>query len=95
MGVGVAEGVAVGVALGVEVGVGEGVGVDPDCTSKEPMSIRPFLTRKKFGPRWSNKGGGVKLGSPASMAGLRGKGRCVNVGPPLSCNRPSIGSVLI
>ena len=53
MGVGVAEGVAVGVALGVEVGVGEGVGVDPDCTSKEPMSIRPFLTRKKSGPRWS------------------------------------------
>jgi len=35
------------------------------------------------------------LGSPASMAGLPGNSAWVNVGPPLSCNGPSIGSVLI
>jgi hypothetical protein len=57
------------VAVGVEVGVG--VGVNP-CTSKEPMSIRPFTTRLNPGPRWSYKGGGLKLESPASMAGLSG-----------------------
>ena len=40
----------VGVTLGVEVGVGVGV---ISCTSNEPMSMRPPLTRSKPGPRWS------------------------------------------
>ena len=105
VGVGVRE--AVPVAVGVDVGVGEavpvavavavgvGVGVPPTCTSNEPMSIPLPLTRSKPGPRWSKKGGGTKLGSPASMAGLPGKRACVKVGPPLSCSGPSIGSVLI
>jgi len=37
----------------------------------------------------------VKFGSPASIAGLPGESACVNVGPPLLCNGPSIGLVLI
>src|SRR6266404_151533 len=95
--VGVAVGVGVGVALGVAVGVavGVGVGVEPDCTSKEPISMRPFTTRSKPGPRWSKNGGGVKFGSPASIAGLLFNSSWVNVGPPLFCNGPSSGSVLI
>jgi hypothetical protein len=107
--VGVAETVAVAVAVGVNVAVGEavlvavavgdavgvGVGVPPTCTSNEPMSMRPLTTRSKPGPRWSKSGGGVKAGSPASMAGLPGKSACVKVAPPLSCSGPSIGSVLI
>ena len=64
-------------------------------TSNEPLSIRPFTTRLKPGPRWSKKGGGVKFGSPASIAGLLGNSACVNVGPPLSCKGPSSGAVLI
>ena len=64
------------------------VGVGP-CTSNEPISMRPFTTRSKPGPRWSKKGGGVKFGSPALMAGLPGNNACVKVGPPLSCNGPS------
>ena len=74
-----------GEGLGVGVAVGVGVGVGP-CTSNEPMSMRPFTTRSKPGPRWSYKGGGVKLGSPALIAGLPGNNACVKVGPPLSCN---------
>ena len=95
--VGVAAGVAVGVAVSVAVAVGVavGVGVPSVCTSNEPLSMRPFTTRLKPGPRWSKKGGGVKFGSPASMAGLPGNSACVKVGPPLSCNGPSSGSVLI
>ena len=93
--VGVDVGVGVGEALPVTVAVGLGVGVPPTCTSNEPMSIPLPLTRSNPGPRWSKKGGGTKLGSPASMAGLPGKRACVKVGPPLSCNGPSIGSVLI
>jgi len=91
---GVPVGVAVGVAVGVGVGVAVGVGVIP-CTSNEPTSSRPFLTRSKPAPRWSYNGGGVKLGSPALMAGLPSNSARVNVGPPLSCNGPSSGSVLI
>src|SRR6266481_4865517 len=91
--VGVAVGAGVGVGLAVGVGVGDGV--EPDCTSNEPISMRPFLTRKKPEPRWSKKGGGVKAGSPALTAGLPGNSACVKVGPPLSCNGPSIGSVLV
>ena len=93
VGVGVGVGVALGVAVGVAVGVG--VGVEPDCTSKEPISMRPFTTRSKPGPRWSKNGGGVKFGSPASIAGLLFNSSWVNVGPPLFCNGPSSGSVLI
>ena len=97
VGVNVAVGVAVGVVVGVGVVVvvGVGVGVPPLCTSKEPLSMRSFSTRGKPCPRWSKKGGGVKFGSPASMAELPGNSAWVNVGPPLSCNGPSIGSVLI
>ena len=95
VGVGDTVAVAVGVDVGVGEAVGLGVGVPPACTSNEPMSIRLPLTRSKPGPRWSKKGGGAKLGSPASMAGLPGKRACVKVGPPLSCSGPSIGSVLI
>ena len=94
-GLAVDVGVGVGEAVLVAVGVAVGVGVPPTCTSNEPMSIRLPLTRSKPGPRWSKKGGGAKLGSPASMAGLPGKRACVKVGPPLSCSGPSIGSVLI
>ena len=79
---GVAVGVAVAVGVGAGVSVGVGVGVGP-CTSKEPISTRPFTTRSKPGSRWSKKGGGVKLGSPALIAGLPGKSSCVKVGPPL------------
>ena len=92
--VGVWLGVGVDVAVAVGVGEGVGVGVAPLCTSKEPISMRPLTTRSKPGPRWSKKGGGVKFGSPASMAGLPGNSSCVNVGPPLFCNCPSNGSVL-
>ena len=84
---GVGSGCGVGVGLGVIVGVG--VGVRVGCTSKAPMSIRPFTTRLNSGPRWSNSG------RPASIAGLPTKSACVKVGPPLFCNRPSIGFVLI
>ena len=94
-GVDVGVAVAAGVGLGLAVGVGVGDGVEPDCTSNEPISMRPFLTRKNPGPRWSKKGGGVKAGSPALTAGLPGNSACVNVVPPLSCNGPSNGSVLI
>ena len=86
--------VAVGVDVGLAVGVGVGVPVEL-CTSNEPLSIRPFTTRLNPGPRWSNKGGGVKFGSPASIAGLLGNSACVKVGPPLSCKGPRSGSVLI
>jgi len=70
-------------------------------TSNAPMSMRLFTTRGKPEPRWSSDRGGVKelgsnAGSPASMAGLTGDNdnACVKVGPPLSCNGPSFGSVL-
>src|SRR5215475_2186511 len=96
VGLGVAVGVDVGVPEGVGDGEGEGVGVPPwPCISKEPMSMRAFATRSKPGPRWSKKGGGVKLGSPALIAGLFGNSAWVNVGPPLSWSGPSVGSVLI
>ena len=98
VGDGVATGVAVGVGVGVGVGAGVAVGVGVPvwpCTSNEPISSRPFTTRSKPRPRWSKKGGGVKAGSPALMAGLPGSKACVKVEPPLSCNGPSIGSVLI
>jgi hypothetical protein len=95
VGDGLAVDVGVGEAVPVAVAVGVGVGVPPTCTSNEPMSIPLPLTRSNPGPRWSKKGGGTKLGSPASMAGLPGKRACVKVGPPLSCSGPSIGSVLI
>ena len=45
------RGAGVGRERGVGVGLGVGVGVEPACTSKEPISMRPFLTRKKSGPR--------------------------------------------
>jgi len=94
--VGVVVGVALGLSVGVGVAVGVGVGVPVElCTSNEPLSIRPFTTRLNPGPRWSKKGGGVKFGSPASIAGLPGNKAWVNVGPPLSCKGPSTGSVLI
>ena len=102
--VAVGAGVAVGVAVGSAVAVGEGVGAGVVvgvgvplalCTSNEPISSRPFATRSKPEPRWSKKGGGVKAGSPALTAGLPGNSACVNVGPPLSCNGPSIGSMLV
>ena len=89
VGVGVVVAVAGGVAVAVAVGVGVG------CTSNDPTSMRPLNTRTNPGPRWSKKGGGVKLGSPMSMAGLPGNKAWVNVGPPLSCKGPNIGSVLI
>src|SRR6266478_2372477 len=92
VGVGVVVAVGVGVVVGVAVGVGVGRG---SCTSNEPTSMRSFTTRSKPGPRWSKKGGGVKFGSPASIAGLPGNRACVKVGPPLSCKGPSSGSVLI
>jgi hypothetical protein len=98
--VGVVEGVEVGVELGiaeaveVAVGVAVGVGFCP-WTSKDPTSIRPPTIRSNPAPRWSKEGGGVKFGSPALIAGLAGNKACVNVGPPLSCNGPSIGFVSI
>ena len=49
-GLSVGIGLGVGVGLGVEVGVGVGVGAG-SCTSNAPMSILPFLTRSKPGPR--------------------------------------------
>ena len=94
VGVVVGVAVAVGVDVGLAVGVGVGVPVEL-CTSNEPLSIRPFTTRLNPGPRWSKKGGGVKFGSPASIAGLLGKRACVKVGPPLSCKGLSSGAVLI
>ena len=98
VGVAVAVGVVVGVAVAVDVDVGLAVGVGVPvelCTSNEPLSIRPFTTRLNPGPRWSKKGGGLKFGSPASIAGLPGNKAWVNVGPPLSCKGPSSGAVLI
>ena len=94
VGKGVEVGVEVGIAEGVDVAVGVAVGVGPcSWTSNDPMSIRPFTTRSNPAPRWSNEGGGVKLGSPVLIAGLPGNKACVNVRPPLSCNGPSIGFV--
>jgi hypothetical protein len=96
VGVGVEVGVELAVAAGVdvEVAVGVAVGVGPcPWTSNAPTSIRPFTTRSNPAPRWSNEGGGVKFGSPALIAGLAGNNACVNVGPPLSCNGPTIGFV--
>jgi len=102
VGVGVTVGVVEGVEVGVELGIAEGVGVAAGVpvgvgpcpwTSNDPTSIRPFTTRLNPVPRWSNEGGGVKFGSPALIAGLPGNKACVNVGPPLSCNGPSIGFV--
>ena len=87
VGVGVAVAVAVGVGVDVGVGVTEG-----PCTSKEPLSMRPFTIRSNPGPRWSKKGGGVKFGSPASIARLPGNSAWVNVGPPLFCSGPNNGS---
>jgi hypothetical protein len=40
----VAVGVEVGVAVAVADGLAVGVGVGPVCTSKDPISMRPFLT---------------------------------------------------
>ena len=94
VGVVVGVAVAVGVDVGLAVGVGVGVPVEL-CTSNEPLSIRPFTTRLNPGPRWSKKGGGMKFGSPASIAGLLGNSACVKVGPPLSCKGLSSGAVLI
>src|SRR5439155_8177111 len=94
--VAVAVGVAVGAGVDVGLAVGVGVGVPVElCTSKEPLSIRPFTTRLNPRPRWSKKGGGMKFGSPASIAGLPGNNACVKVGPPLSCKGLSSGAVLI
>ena len=50
-GVGANLGVPVGVTVGVTVGVAVGVPTGPACTSNEPVSIRPSLTRSKPGPR--------------------------------------------
>src|SRR5947207_533241 len=94
VGVVIGEGVAVGDGVAAGVAVGVGVPVEP-CTSNEPISSRVFTTRSKPRPRWSKKGGGAKCGSPPSMAGLPGNNACVKVGPPLSCNGPSAGSVLV
>src|SRR5207253_9157765 len=94
VGVAVAVAVAVGVSVGVPVAVGVGVAGGP-CTSKEPLSMRPFTTRSNPGSRWSKNGGGVKFGSPTSIAGLPGNSACVKVRPPVSGNGPGIGSVLI
>src|SRR6478735_6087335 len=82
---------------GAGVGRGRGVahGRRGGCVSNEPMSMRPLNTRSKGQPRWSLKGGGLKFGSPASIAGLPGNSACVRVEPPLSCKGPSNGSVLI
>jgi hypothetical protein len=55
------------------------------------MSIKPFTTRGKPGPRWSHSGASV--GSPALMAGLPGSSAIVSVGPPLSWRGPSKGSM--
>src|SRR6266446_511835 len=93
--VGVKVGVGLDVGVGEAVGVGVGLGVVPTCTSNDPLSMRSLRTRQKTGPRWSKKGGGVKFGSPALIAGLPGNKPWVNVGPPLSWNGPSIGSVLL
>ncbi len=62
---GVGATLGVGVTLGVEVGVGVGVGVI-SCTSNEPTSIRPPLTRSKPGSalivkRWRNKIGIARI----------------------------------
>jgi len=45
LGAGAGRGVGVAVAVGVGVGVRVGVTAGPSCTSKEPMSMRLFLTR--------------------------------------------------
>jgi hypothetical protein len=50
MAVAVAVAVDVGVGVSVGVGLGVAVGVGP-CTSKEPLSMRPFTTRLNPGPR--------------------------------------------
>jgi hypothetical protein len=49
--VGVLVAVAVGVAVEVTVAVGVAVGVVPSWSSKEPISMRPFTTLGKPGPR--------------------------------------------
>ena len=48
----VAVGLGLEVAVGVAIGVSVGLGVNRGSwTSNEPMSIRPFTTRSKLGPR--------------------------------------------
>jgi hypothetical protein len=39
------HGVARGLGVGVGLGIGVGAGVEAACTSNEPLSMRPFLTR--------------------------------------------------
>src|SRR4029077_21174798 len=66
-------------------GPGRGAGVTHrgrGCVSTEPTYMRPPNTRRQHAPRWSWSGGGVKFGSPASIAGLPRIGTCVSVGPP-------------
>ena len=58
------------------------------ANSKAPMSGGP-----EIGPADAALvGGEPATGTPASMAGLPGSRAMVIVGPPLSCNGPSIGS---
>ena len=54
--------------------------------------MNPFITRSNPGPRWSKKGGGVKLGSPASMAGLPGKRAWFFLSFPRKVNSANRGS---
>src|SRR5579862_1337588 len=73
------------------------------CTSNAPISVPSppgafgiegsSDVRTKPGPRWSL--GEPERFLPLSIAGLPGNSAWVKVGPPLSCNGPSIGLVLI
>src|SRR5215467_5293822 len=62
--------------------------------SKAPMSTCEQNLRGKPGPRWSvlRIAGASRIeSSPALMAGLPASSAWVKLGPPLSCNGPSIG----
>src|SRR5439155_21469419 len=94
----VGSGVTAGLGDGVASGVGDAVGaVVPAGASNAPISQTaipsPSPSTGRATPRWSVAGQAAL--SPASIAGLPGSRACVLVGPPLSANGPSSGSVSV
>ena len=89
------------IAAGAAVGSGSGVG-DDSCTSTAPMSHLPPGVSGRTNPRWSetivlsaNESPPLQLPfGMASMTGLPVSGSSVGVGPPLSDNVASFGTLL-
>ena len=69
----------------------------PRCRNR-PLGVAPHPAGPRPGGPRASRIAVVVIGAVgegmASMAGLPGRRACVRVGPPLSCNGPSTGSVL-